>query len=832
MAGRRYSWLLATAALTAPLPALAAGAASSAAGASAARSSSGGNFEPRLGVPDGFEELSGPRQLLVDLYMGGRRIGEVRITSEDGQIRFDDPAAAALLIKHASDPTELTAALSMDFPANAGRVCSTVASTACGTLNPELAGVIFNDERFRLDLFLAPRLLSAVSAVAQGYLDTPESGLSLASSFGASLSGSSQSGQAYQLQARNLLGFRNGRLRNNTVFASGQGLLVDDLVAELDRPGWRYSAGLFWAPGSDFTGQRRMLGVGIGTQLETRIDRDSLDGTPLLLFLRQPARVEVLVDGQLVASRFYEAGNNILDSAGLPSGSYPLVLRIHEGSGPPREERRFFVRSSQMAPVGHPIYYAYAGMMADRRKGRPVSLTGDYYLRAGTARRFSRDLGVEAAVTATPGKTLAEVGVFLATPIARIRALGLASSDGDFGAMAQITSANLGRLNFGLDLRHIRSADGKPLIPLPQSAEGFSATTASRVDPDSDSYTQLTGTMAYHLGPATVQLLAFYRAERAGRADYSLGPSLNWRLLQLPGLQLNFNADVQKTRETLSGFVGMRMLINRGGFSVSSQSGGAYRGAGANGRGKSGAVTQVSTQWYRQAGDRSEVSIAATLDRTLDGMSAQGTGSFASPFGTARGDVLHRFGGGGSTDYVLNLQSGGALTAGAFELGGRDLDESAIIAKVEGSGGPFELLVDDVAKGQVSGGQALALFLRPYRSYQVRLRDLGSGASAYDSGTRAVTLYPGNVVRAVWRAEPVVTLFGRALDDAGRPIADASVETKRGSGRSDAEGWFQVEAAVGEPLRLTRRDGGQCNIVPGVIDAPDHYAPLGDVTCR
>ena len=223
-----------------------------------------------------------------------------------------------------------------------------------------------------------------------------------------------------------------------------------------------------------------------------------------------------------------------------------------------------------MAPVGHPIYYAYAGMMADRRKGRPVSLTGDYYLRAGTARRFSRDLGVEAAVTATPGKTLAEVGVFLATPIARIRALGLASSDGDFGAMAQITSANLGRLNFGLDLRHIRSADGKPLIPLPQSAEGFSATTASRVDPDSDSYTQLTGTMAYHLGPATVQLLAFYRAERAGRADYSLGPSLNWRLLQLPGLQLNFNADVQKTRETLSGFVGMRMLINRGGFSVSS----------------------------------------------------------------------------------------------------------------------------------------------------------------------------------------------------------------------------------------------------------------------
>ncbi|QNP45802.1 TcfC E-set like domain-containing protein [Sphingomonas sediminicola] len=91
------------------------------------------------------------------------------------------------------------------------------------------------------------------------------------------------------------------------------------------------------------------MGFGFATQFDTRADADSLEATPLIIFLGQPARVEILVDNRLVTSGSYEAGNNSVDTSNLPDGSYPLVLRIREASGAVREERRFFVKNAQIA---------------------------------------------------------------------------------------------------------------------------------------------------------------------------------------------------------------------------------------------------------------------------------------------------------------------------------------------------------------------------------------------------------------------------------------------------------------------------------------------------
>ena len=61
--------------------------------------------------------------------------------------------------------------------------------------------------------------------------------------------------------------------------------------------------------------------------------------------------LERLIEDIVTANRIL-AGNNVLDTSGLPDGSYALVLRIHEAGGAVREERRFFVRNAQIAPVG------------------------------------------------------------------------------------------------------------------------------------------------------------------------------------------------------------------------------------------------------------------------------------------------------------------------------------------------------------------------------------------------------------------------------------------------------------------------------------------------
>src|SRR4029079_11859754 len=138
----------------------------------------------------------------------------------------------------------------------------------------------------------------------------PSGPVSLTSSLGLSLAGAQQGSSTYNFQNRTIVASGSARLVADISYASRLGFVVDDLVGEMDRGDLRYSGGLFWAPGLDLTGRRRILGGGVGTQFDTRADRDSLRATPLVLFLSQPARVEYLIDGRLVGSRSYDAGNN------------------------------------------------------------------------------------------------------------------------------------------------------------------------------------------------------------------------------------------------------------------------------------------------------------------------------------------------------------------------------------------------------------------------------------------------------------------------------------------------------------------------------------------
>ncbi|WP_163471554.1 TcfC E-set like domain-containing protein, partial [Escherichia coli] len=75
-------------------------------------------------------------------------------------------------------------------------------------------------------------------------------------------------------------------------------------------------------PGADLVGRRRILGVGVSSQFDTRADRMQLFGSPLVVFLGQRSRVDIYVEGRLVSSQSFEAGNQTLDTNSLPDGSY------------------------------------------------------------------------------------------------------------------------------------------------------------------------------------------------------------------------------------------------------------------------------------------------------------------------------------------------------------------------------------------------------------------------------------------------------------------------------------------------------------------------------
>lgn len=788
------------------------------------------------GPPPGFEDLEQPRELLVDVYFGGARVGEARIIAKPGTVTFREPAQVIALVPNIRSSPALDRLLESQLPSNSGLACSQSNSNRCGALSPGIAGIIFDEDRFRIDLFVNPDFLEPTNGEREVYLASPTAPASLTSSAGLALSGSGAGSPTYNFQNRTIIGFRNARLRSDSSLASDFGFVFDDLVAEVDTDRHRFSGGLFWAPGLDLTGRRRIVGLGFGTQFDTRSDRDSLSGTPLVVFLSQPARIEILIDGRLVASGAYQAGNNILDTSSLPSGSYPLVLRIREPGGATREERRFFVKYAQVAPMGEPVYYGYAGLLANTRRNRPVSLSKSIFYQVGTARRLSESFALDAALLGTQDKAIGEAGAWLLTRHARVRAAGLVSSAGDRGVLLQLGSAGGGSLNFNFDLRRIWSGDGKALIPLPSYVDNFGSIPPTGAQVANGSYTQASGSISYSFGAGYVSLTGSYRRDKGTPADYSIGPSLTWPIVNRNGMQLILQADAQRTRTTTATFIGFRALFTSGGLSFFSSSG---RGSITSRDGSRPSVARMvgsySGQWSYQDEDRTQASIGAGYDRSLDSTTANVNATLNSRFGYLRADVLHNFGEGrAGLQYGLTFQSGMAATGKAVGLGGRDLNESALIASVGGSARDtlFEVLVDDFPRGRIRAGGRLPIFLQAYRAYKVRLKPLGSTPVSYDSGTREVTLFPGNVQQLRWKADALFTLFGQAVRPDGTAVASAAVQGERGVGQTDEEGFFQIDASQSELLKLTGGNGRPCEIRLNLIEPKGDYARIGKMVCR
>jgi hypothetical protein len=789
-----------------------------------------------VGTPAGFDDLARPREVLVDVYFAGRKIGEAVAVTSPGTLNFKEPGKLLALVPGLIPSNGLLDVLGKGLPSHADLVCSTPSGDGCATLSPDQVGIIFDEERFRVDLFFAPALLRPAEDAAEAYLEPPTAPLSLTSSLGVAISGSSSASTAYNIQNRTVLALRGARIRADGSYASGLGIVADDLVGELDRRAMRYSAGMFWAPGVDLTGRRRIVGLGMGTQFDTRADRETLQGTPLVIFLQQPARIEFLVDGRLAGSAAYPAGHNLLDTAMLPDGSYPLVLRIQEQGGRVREERRFFTKNAQVAPLGQPLFFAYAGMLANTRPNHPVSLSRTPYYQAGVARRLSNAVAFDLSVLGTGRKNMAEAGAWLLTRRARVRVAGLVSADGDRGALVQLASGGGGLLNFNFDLRRIWSKDGRPLLPLPAYVDNFGSTPPTGAQVGNGSYVQMSGSLGYSLGAAYLSVIGTLRRDKGLPSDYSVGPHVSWPVINSGRIQLVLDAEVQRTRTTTATFAGFRMLFTSRGVSMLATGGRASR-TGPNGGDRPGAraIGGFTAEYFHEAADRTQYALGGGVDRNLDSTNAHAQARLNTSFGGARADVVKRLDGRGGLQYGLALQTGAAVSRHVAAVGGRDIEESALVISLEGesAGSSFEVLVNDQPRGRVAAGQSLPLFLQPYHRYRVRLRPSAPGALDYDPGAREITLYPGNVERLQWAVHSLFTAFGQAIRPDGRPVANALVQSARGIGETDSNGYFQVDVGAGDLLEFNARSAGACQvrIDPHQPRGKD-YVALNKVICK
>jgi len=794
-----------------------------------------GRAQVAVGVPSGFADLARAQQIVADLHFGGEAIGQVQIKVEGGTVRLSDPAAVVALIPQVADVAAVTAALSGPLDMHAALACSQGSDAdTCGRLSPPVAGVIFDQDRFRLTVFVAPRYLAVRSALRDIYLPMPDAGLSLVNWVAGTVAGSSNGGTDFAIQNRAVLGDRDARLISTTSYASTVGIKGDVLAVQVDKPGIRYTAGAFWAPGLDLVGRRRILGAGVETQFDTRADKDIISGTPLIVSLAQRSRVDMLVDNRLVGSRIYDAGNQNLDTSALPDGAYEVRLLIQEIGGTRREERRFFAKNARIAPAGEWLWFARGGVLVQDRPGAFLSATRKLYAEAGASRRLGRHVALDTSWVASNGRITGELGAYLLTAPAQFRLAILGSSKLDSGILFQANSTGVSRFNFNIDARRVHTHDDSPLIASSDMAgpARFGGSALAAVRPAGGSFTQVMGDVSYRLKHAQINLSAFYRRDH-GQDNYAVGPMARWSVLRRGGVDLSLEGNLSQSSVGRSGYAGIRLQILRPRHSFSATAGVQSLPA-APGRRGSGVVGRVQGSWQDDDVRGGSLMLAGSVDHLPDDDVAHARADWRGPIGAFGADIVQQLGGSGGTQFSMTGQTSVIASRGMAALGGRDQSDSMIAVRLKDAprDALFEVLVNETPRARINGGETHLIAVPSYRQYGVRIRPVGGGLAHFDTGTRRVSVYPGNVATLAWSVRRVVAMFGRMMGPDGAVVAEADIITRDAIARTDAEGYFQIETSRDADLTVRTRDGRTCQVSINAPETTGPYVPLGMVLCR
>ena len=188
-------------------------------------------------APPGFEALSQPQTTMLDIYYAGRSIGSTMATFGPKSVVIENPIEIVSSIPRLKDAEKVLSALSGPLEPNANLVCpedpDLVEGGAkdCGKLEPQVAGVILDESKFRLDVFISSDLLDVYELGIPRYLPKSDAGPSMVSSFAGAASGSAKTDNVYNIRNQSIFGWGEGRVRANTNYSSANQFYIDTVTS-------------------------------------------------------------------------------------------------------------------------------------------------------------------------------------------------------------------------------------------------------------------------------------------------------------------------------------------------------------------------------------------------------------------------------------------------------------------------------------------------------------------------------------------------------------------------------------------------------------------------
>jgi Mat/Ecp fimbriae outer membrane usher protein len=784
------------------------------------------------GVPEGFEAWFEPQRVAIDIFYGGRYLITTLAEYTADTIRLLNPADVAARVPGVLDPVTLATALSDSMAVNSDKVCREPNQPLCGRLSPDSAGLIFDDTRLRADLFVNRDLLASIAEADPRYLpDGTSERVSLVQNLSALVAGDDAGNDSFSLFGKTRAGMNGHYGFADWVSTRDQDLSFDQLGYRHDLRDQIITAGLFETSLDMLRGMNQdlLLGAGIEKSMHRRTDLDSIIATPIDLFLPVRSRVDILRDGRLIASGFYEAGNQRVDTSRLPTGSYVIEVVTTDAAGNVSIQEQLFVKSTLLAPPGEAIWFAEAGKVMQR--GTPDTFPDELDItlaRGGYRWRQASWLGLGLAGAATEQAALGELSATMM--FERLEAGGelYKSSAGGWG-VGMRTIMRRGDHTISLNTRH-SEADRLPPPDQPQYR---------LIDNDRWLYSaQLTSRLSTRASLSISSIVSGgdgFESTRRSNLRYS-------HFFSLPGNSLlTLTGDLGEVDGDARAAVGVQWRAFRGHWNHSAQIEIAASDIPAD---QDGVSAQVATRWRDLdiLTDDLNAGLSAQVDRGGQGLTADVR--HESEFGRGQAAVSHnrrdQF---EQTQYLAGYDTSVVIGQRGLPAigGGPRGNESAVILDLrEGKGTVVDVYADGQRQFSARGGRRVPLTLPPYAEYQISLIDRGTQLVNFDAEPRRLVLYPGDVATLSWSMQRVNIIVGRLQRvqefcsevteecySLRLPMGDVRIEGLEGFVFTDADGFFQGDIAEGVGSLQARVGGDVCVIDishltahEGVIRAP------------
>ena len=734
-------------------------------------------------------------------------------------------------ISDISHPIIVETALSGEVPTNSSLACPSGQTSDCGTLMPEIAGVIFDANRFRIDLFIAEEYLETLTFYDSKFLPESSSSFGLMQGISANTSGvalSNNDQQNYSVFGNTLFGWQENHLSSNWDYSRDGNFSIDTLYLERDSNGLQMGAGYLGYGGmmtSEFSGTRQIVGMKIGSSLNSRIDIADTSSTPIRIFTNGRRRVEVLRDDRLIYSTMVEAGSQEIDTRTFPQGAYNVTVRTYDGSVLDQEFSRFFTKSVRLAPSDEILWYLEGGEMT-RRENEKVLPDGlsEWLMRGGLQFRLAENSGMTLRGTSTGQEQSLESELFYQGNDWDLSVTGMYGSSNAKGAALE-TSAAIGPFFLSYFHRRLWNPGHQKNQNSSQNVELLGGSF------ENQSLSMSTGALT---GSLSLSLSRNNSIERGRETIY--GARWFRNILRFSGHDIDIQLDYSQSDDDKIATAGLTMRRSSTEWNYNIRGQGRWEKRNETPTDKNFGYS-ADSRWF--ADDILNGSGELGLrydditgdDRLLGGELVYEQARFRSDLNA---DYINQRQGESFINYNARIDTSFAMNTDNAGIGGGRTSDSAVIVNIDGSPHTtFDVLINGSSSGIARGGRRTVIPLTPFASYEVSIRPRGLEFYNYDQGIRNVTLYPGNVESLLFTSHEELVILGKLVDANGENLESVSISTEHSNSWTDDFGIFQLRIPVTQTVfeaRLSEEETCQADI-PGNYENRAGIGLVGVLKC-